>query len=271
MDAPLQNQPVIDQNRRAWNEVAPRHAAQNFERTRLNLGSSSAYYIDSKFRPFLEGVGVEGKTVAQFNCNNGRELVSAVQLGFSKGYGFDFSTEFIHQARDLAAGLDIDTEFVETDIYAIPTEYKEIADVLFLTAGALCWMPSLPDYFAAAHRVLRRGGSLILFETHPFLEMFKPDRDLVGGDSLEFTYPYSMEEPVEWTSGLDYYSGEKYGKEILYWYHHTLSSIMQSVIDSGFVIREFSEFGDDDGVGYDELAKQPVHPPMSFILRSERS
>jgi SAM-dependent methyltransferase len=271
MGTPRPHQYLIDQNRRAWNEVAPRHAAQNFERTRHILRSTPAYYIDSKFRSYLEGTGVQEKTVAQFNCNNGRELISALQLGYHKGYGFDFSAEFIHQARDLASGLDIIAEFIETDIYAIPAEYQEITDVIFLTAGALCWMPSLCDYFAAAYNVLRPGGSLIIYETHPFLEMFRPDRDLDAGEPLELTYPYFMEEPVAWGAGLDYYSGTKYGDEIVYWYHHTLSSIMQSVIDSGFVIQEFSEFGHDNSVGYNEVAKQPIRPPMSFVLRSNRS
>jgi SAM-dependent methyltransferase len=271
MDTPRSHQELIDQNRRAWNEVAPRHAAQNLERTRHILRTSPAYYIDSKFRSCLESAGVPEKTVAQFNCNNGRELISALQLGYDKGYGFDFSAEFIHQARDLASGLDVIAEFIETDIYAIPAEYQGIADVLFLTAGALCWMPSLRDYFAAAHNVLRPGGSLILYETHPFLEMFKPDRELDGGEPLELTYPYFMEEPVAWGAGLDYYSGTKYGNEVVYWYHHTLSSIMQSVIDSGFVIQEFSEFGHDESVGYNELAKQPIRPPMRIALRGSRS
>jgi SAM-dependent methyltransferase len=271
MDTPLPHQDLIDQNRRAWNEVAPRHAAQNLEQTRQNLRSSTSYYIDSKFRSSLERAGVQGKTLAQFNCNNGRELISALQLGYDKGYGFDFSTEFIHQARDLASGLDVVAEFIETDIYAIPAEYQGIADVLFLTAGALCWMPSLRGYFTAAYNVLRPGGALIMYETHPVLEMFKPDRELEAGEPLELTYPYFMEEPIAWEAGLDYYSGEKYGDEIVYWYHHSLSSIMQSVIDSGFVIQEFSEFGHDNSVGYDELAKQPIGPPMTFILRSNRS
>lgn len=271
MGTPQLHQSIIEQNRRAWDEVAPCHAAQNFERTRLLLRSSPAYYIDSKFRSCLEGAGVREKTVAQFNCNNGRELISALQLGYHKGYGFDFSAEFIRQARALASGLDITAEFIESDIYSIPAEYQKIADVLFLTAGALCWMPSLRDYFAAAHNVLRPGGSLIIYETHPFLEMFRPDRDLQAGEPLELTYPYFMEDPVAWGSGLDYYSGTKYGDETVYWYHHTLSSIMQSVIDSGFVIREFTEFERDDLVGYSEVAKQPVRPPMSFVLRSNRS
>ena len=178
MDTPQPHRDLIDQNRRAWNEVAPRHAAQNFERTRQNLRSAPAYYMNSKFRSCLEGAGVQEKVVAQFNCNNGRELISAVQLGYRKGYGFDFSAEFIRQARDLASGLDIVAEFIETDIYAIPAEYQGIADVIFLTAGALCWMPSLSGYFAAAHKVLRPGGSLVIYETHPILEMFKPDREL---------------------------------------------------------------------------------------------
>jgi hypothetical protein len=79
-----------------------------------------------------------------------------------------------------------------------------------------------------------------------------------------------MDEPVAWDSGLDYYSGEKYGREQVYWYHYTLSDIFQAVIGAGLQIRHFAEFDHDNSIGYREAERFPVRPPMSFILSCER-
>jgi len=113
-----------------------------------------------------------GKDNRPVHCNNGRELISAVQLGARAGLGFDFSTAFIRQARDLCDGAGVNIDFIETDIYEIPARYSAVSDVLMMTSGALCWMPDLRRYFGVASRVLGPGGSLVIYETHPFLEMF---------------------------------------------------------------------------------------------------
>ena len=263
-------QATIEQNRRAWNEVASRHAAQNFINTGTNLRTKPGFYIDPVFRDCLMSRRLNGKTLAQFNCNNGRELISAVQLGAQAGIGFDFSTAFVEQARSLAAAAAVAAKFVETDIYEMPAAYHAAADILFLTAGALCWMPDLRRYFETAHRVLRSGGTLFLYETHPFLEMCKPDRDRVEGEALNLHYPYFMDVPVAWGSGLDYYGQKKYGEETVYWYHHTLSAIFQAIIDAGFAIRKFAEFDHDNSIGYREVESFPIRPPMSFVVRADQ-
>jgi SAM-dependent methyltransferase len=263
-------QVTVEQNRKAWNEVASRHAAQNFTHTGTNLRTKPGFYIDPVFRDCLMALPLKGSTLAQFNCNNGRELISAIQLGAQAGIGFDFSSAFVEQARTLAEAAGVAARFVETDIYEMPAAYHAAADILFLTAGALCWMPNLRRYFETAHRVLRSGGTLILYETHPFLEMFKPDRDRFEGEPLSLHYPYFMDVPVAWGSGLDYYGQKKYGEEIVYWYHHSLSAIMQSILDAGFSIRQFAEFDHDNSIGYREVEAFAIRPPMSFVLRADR-
>jgi SAM-dependent methyltransferase len=263
-------QVTVEQNKRAWNEVAARHAAQNFTHTGTNLRTRPGFYIDPVFRDCLKALPLKGSTLAQFNCNNGRELISAIQLGAQAGIGFDFSFAFVEQARTLAEAAGVAAKFVETDIYEMPAAYHAAADILFLTAGALCWMPDLRRYFETAHHVLRSGGTLILYETHPFLEMFKPDRDRIEGEALNLHYPYFMDAPVAWGSGLDYYGQKKYGEEIVYWYHHTLSAIMQAILDAGFAIRQFAEFNHDNSIGYREVEAFAIRPPMSFVLRADR-
>jgi SAM-dependent methyltransferase len=266
----MQMTDVVAQNLRAWNEVAPRHAELNFEKTKDILASTAAHFIDDEFRSYLEKIGVAGKVIAQFNCNNGRELISSVQLGARKGIGFDFSHQFIGQARTLGAAAHVDVEFVETDIYAVPASYNEVADILILTSGALCWMPDLPRYFDVARRILKPNGAVVIYETHPFIEMFKLDRERPSGEPLVPHYSYFMSEPVRSNNGLDYYSNTKFGEEVVYWFHHTISYIIQSTIDSGFVVQRFCEFAHDTDSGYPSLRQSGVKLPMSYLLHAQK-
>jgi len=119
-------------------------------------------------------------------------------------------------------------------------------------------------------RVLKPGGSLVIYETHPFLEMFKLDRERDRNEAFVPHYPYFMKEPVRSTQGPDYYSNEIYGEEIVYWYHHTLSGILQSVIDSGLTIRRFREFEHDIDSGYADVLAIEARPPMSYLVSAHK-
>jgi SAM-dependent methyltransferase len=103
--------------------------------------------------------------LAQFNCNNGRELISAVNYGARAGYGFDISSNYVEQARWLAAGCGTNATFVAHDIATLDHEFDGVADIVFVTASALCWLPDLGRYFSVGRRVLGGRGTLILYET----------------------------------------------------------------------------------------------------------
>lgn len=262
---------AVEQNGRAWEKVAATHAdEQNLRQTREHLARGVGYYIDSELRAAFEVVGIRGKAVAQFNCNNGRELISALQLGAERGYGFDISARYVDQAEQLAASVGSPAEFLATDIYAMPRSYDGSADVLFVTAAALCWMPDLHGYFDIAHRVLRPDGTLLVYETHPFIEMFKPDAHRVPDEPLLPHYPYNAADPVLFDSRGDYYGDREQGAEVAYWFHHSVSAILQATLDSGFAIRQVAEFDHDVCVGYRDVEKIPVRPPLSFLLRCDR-
>jgi hypothetical protein len=50
-------------------------------------------------------------------------------------------------------------------------------DVALITIGVLNWMPDLPRFFQAVASLLRSSGQLVIYETHPMLEMFYPQTD----------------------------------------------------------------------------------------------
>ena len=137
-----------------------------------------------------------------------------------------------------------------------------------MTSGALCWMPDLRRYFDIAWRILKPGGAIVIYETHPFVEMFKLDRERLPEESLVPHYSYFMKEPVMSTNGLDYYSNTIYGKEVVFWHHHTISGIIQSIIDSGFTLRRFIEFEHDTDSGYAALKELDIRLPMSYLVHA---
>ena len=262
---------AVEQNGRTWEEVAAAHADKgNLEEVRARLVRREARYIDDELRAEFEAVGIRGKILAQFNCNNGRELISALQLGAERGYGFDISEGYVRQARWLAEAAAARAEFFATDIYALPRDHNGSADVVFVTAAALCWMPDLREYFAVARRVLRPGGALVIYETHPFAEMFKPDAHRADEELLVPHYPYDTGDPVTFDSRGEYYGDRDRGVGTAYWFHHSMSAILQATLDAGFEIRRVAEFGHDVCVGYREVERIPVRPPLSFLLRCDR-
>jgi SAM-dependent methyltransferase len=152
--------------RDAWNEAAPIHW-RSTNKLIDELADPSTIYLAPSHVHELQRCGLSGKTVAQLNCNNGRELISMVRLGARHGTGFDISTEFITQARELANAAGASCEFVCTDVYEIPSAHDGQYDLVVVTAGALCFMSDLQRYLGVAKRLLRIGGRLNMYECHP--------------------------------------------------------------------------------------------------------
>lgn len=261
---------IREQNRRAWNEVAPRHAMLLLDDIRANLLRGNGHYIHPTLQEELKTICLRGKTTVQFNCNNARELISIMQLGAERGIGVDFSKEFISQARELVKTCGVDVALVESDIFQLGHEYDNLADVLLITSGALCWMEDLETYFEIVARVLKQNGTLIIHETHPFLEMFKLDRQAKKGETLVPAYSYFMKNPIISSDGLDYYGNTKFGHEITYWYHHNFSTIFSAILASGFRLSAFRELADDLDSGYARVKDFDIKLPMSYVLTAHK-
>lgn len=65
----------------------------------------------------IEKIDFKGKIIAQFCCNNGRELLSLMQLKSNYGVGFDIAENIIEQAKETARKANItNCDFVATNI-----------------------------------------------------------------------------------------------------------------------------------------------------------
>lgn len=257
---------ITEANRRAWNAVAPIHRKATVDALRARFAVPGASSLDDVATERLLRLGVRGKRVAHLCCNNGQELLSLMNLGAASGVGFDISEVVIEEARELAATSSIDCAFVAGDVYEIPEGHTGAFDLVFISVGALGWMPDLAGFFAVAGRLLGSGGALFVYEMHPILDMYDPQAEppLVPRDS------YFRQDPFVETVGLDYVSKTQFDGPPQYWFHHTMASILSSVLAAGVDITSFDEFPHDVSDLYAALANASSQLPMSYILTGRK-
>ena len=268
-DAALSRSHATNLARQAWDEAAPLHERLTLENLVEKFRDPAFGCLDAVHVAELQRIGLTGRAVAQFNTNNGRELISVQRLGAERCVGFDISTGFVGQAREIAAAAGNPCEFVVSDIYEIPQSFHDSFDLVFATAGALCFMPDLEGYFSVARKLLKSGGRISLYDCHPILDMYKLDRERNGmPPALEFSY--FDEEPKLRQGGLDYHSNSTYDAKPIYYFHHRLSSILMASIRSGFDLEFFDEYPIDPSQACRSLERVANQPPLSFILTARK-
>lgn len=114
----------------------------------------------------------KGKTIGQFCCNNGRELLSLVKCGKAeKGIGFDIAENQVAFANQKANELNVNCEFVAANIYDIGQEYEAMFDVVIITIDELCWFKDLRRFFEVVSKCMKPGATIIINEQHPCTNM----------------------------------------------------------------------------------------------------
>lgn len=258
-----------DANREAWNEAAPVHAKINQAKLLEAFSKPGYSTLDDHCLERLKEIGIQGKSIAQLCCNNGRELLSLKNLGAGRCVGFDASAAFIEQAHELAkASGHTDVEFVITDIYEIPPDKIGPYDIVMTTIGVISWMPDLGDFFDMIARLTRPGGHVFIEESHPVLLMYEQGE---GDKPSYLEYSYFKEEPWMETTGLDYYEGSKYESKRHFSFQHTLADIMMAAIDRGFVLRHFAELGHNISNFCADLEHSETKPPMGMTMVWQKS
>ena len=257
---------VTEANRRAWNAVAPIHRKKLGDDLIGQFSRPGSSCIDSLQLEHLRRIGIEGRRIAQPCCNDGRELISLMNLGARSAVGFDISEVVLEEAQRLATLAGVCCSFVRSDAYDISDDYSASFDLVYITVGALGWMPDVVRFLQVVARLLDTGGWLFVHEMHPILDMYDPlsKTPTVPADSYFRTEPY-----VE-TAGLDYVGGTDYEGPPQYWFHHSVASILNGVVATGLRIDSFHEFEHDISGLYEAIAQCPQKPPMSYILTARK-
>jgi len=253
-------------NREAWNEVMPMHQKAASDRWDNAFKQPGYVCLGETELYLLKQMGIEGKAVAQLCCNNGVELLSLKNLGAGECVGFDISDVAIRETRERAEKCQIDCQFVRSDVYEIGSEYENRFNLVYISSGALGWMPDLKKFFAKAAALLKVNGHVFSHEIHPFSEML-PFDDAEDEDALRIVDPYFKKEPYIDYGRLDYVGGEQYtSAKPQYWFVHTLSDILMGLIENQIFVEFFSEYEKDISSVHKRVESAQAGIPLSTIL-----
>lgn len=252
-------------NRAAWDASAVHHGHGAYWDDLCAGFADPAYSrFDATMTAALTDAGIKGAKAVQIGCNNGREVLSACAIGAASCTGIDQSEAFLAQAATLRDISGHKADFIQGDIYALPADTPRDFDLAFITIGVLNWMPDLPAFFTAVASLLRPGGRLVIYETHPVLEMFDPEAD----DPLRPAFSYFRADPFVETAAITYDGTQGTGPES-HWFIHTLGTIMQASLDAGLALTGLTEFPHSiREVDYDIYENQPAQIPMSFLMQA---
>ena len=255
---------AVEANRQAWDAAAEHHRAhQQWDSLVEGFARPGYSCLDDVETAIWQDLGLEGRSVAQLCCNNGRELLSVRNLGAEPCVGFDQSAAFLEQARELNALAGQDCRFVEGDVLAAPREFDGAFERVFTTIGVYGWLPDLARFFAVAARLLRPGGVYFAYESHPILNMFEPDAE----DPLRPVDSYFRDRPFVETASLDYFGRADYEAPTHYWFVHPLSEIVGACLGAGLVLEHFQEYPHNiDAAALDIYQGQVAQLPLSFSL-----
>ncbi len=260
---------ATEANRKAWDISAKHHRdTDGWQQMTAIIAQPDFSCFSPTMTTALNQMQLAGKSVVQVGCNNGREVFSLSSFGVRNALGIDQSDGFIKQALELGEIAQKPVDFLCADIYDLPTDAPREFDVAMITIGVLNWMPDLPKFFAIVAGLLAKDGQLIIYETHPFLEMFNPK----SANPLHPEYSYFETKPSIETEVITYDSSTPEGGAESYWYTHTLSHIFTAILDAGLRITRFEEFAhnnrEDDYAVYEN---QTAQLPMCYILQANKA
>lgn len=251
-------------NRKMWNETAEIHAQGYVSTLWERIKAPDYSTFDAVERRIFAQIALTNKAVIQLCCNNGRELISVKKAGAGRCVGVDISDEFITQARQLAHNAEVDVAFVCSNLYALGHEFDGQFDLVYITIGALGWLPNLDEVFGLITRLLKQGGQVFIYEMHPILNMFEP------GQGLQIVSSYFRTEPFVEESSPDYYEPTQTVHSVSYWFPHKLSNVIGGCIRHGLNLTHFEEYDHDISEVFASLAALDKKPPLCYSLVAQK-
>jgi SAM-dependent methyltransferase len=265
-------------NRANWDERVGVHLGPGgYDLSDLRAGRGTLNAIEERELP-----AVGGKRVLHLQCHFGADSLTLAQRG-AEVVGLDFSVRAIEAARSLASelGLTNRASFIHADVYdaleAIPPPHR--FDLVFVTWGAICWLPDITRWARIVAAMLRPGGSLYLADGHPAAYVFDDENGSPDG-MPGLCAPYFSREPVIDTDPSDYIDPDaRLTNATTYNWLHPLGDVVTSVIAAGITLDWLREH---DAVpwrmfrvlikGSDGLYRWPGKPwlPLAFSLSATR-
>ena len=221
-------------NQERWDQLTAEHESSPFYDVEgFKAGKD-------RLRPIeLEELGdVTGKSLLHLQCHFGLDTLAWARRG-ADVTGVDFSPKAIELANSLSEELAIPAEFYCSDIYQLPDILSRQFDIVFTSYGILHWLPDLKPWGKIIAHFLKPGGIFYIVEDHPFFRVFRAKPE--GEFRAERTY-FLKEVPQRIEATGSYATNDQGSAGVTYIWDHSLSEIINSLIEAGLTIEFLHEF-----------------------------
>ncbi len=216
-------------NKELWNQRTAVHKDSAF----YNLAGFKAGENVLTPIELNELTDVKGKKMLHLQCHFGMDSLSWARLG-ADVTGVDLSDVAINEARQLNDELQLDAKFICCNVYDVKEHLDDKFDIVFTSYGTIGWLPDLDKWAAIIAHYLKPGGIFYMADFHPVVWMF-------DDDFTHIKYSYENREVIITDSEGTYtdHSADIKGKE--YGWNHSISEILNSLINAGLKIEFFNE------------------------------
>ena len=225
------------QNKKAWEYDAydfwVKHSGTPAERAKKDLENPIGML--RKYADYFDTY--QGIRVANICGSCGKKAVPLAVLGADVTV-FDISEDNKRYAMEVAEAAHVTMDFQVCDVLEIDMEkYGGCFDVVFMEGGILHYFHDIDAFMHIMYSLQKENGRMICSDFHPFakisdiLKLEQPAMSYFSTDVFEGEMAHARfyEEAVR--AQMPKCSYRKY----------TISEIINSVIDSGFVLRKFDE------------------------------
>jgi len=257
----------IESNKHAWGQIAENHY-NHFKKLLTEGKHKLNKYIQREIGD------LKGKKIIHLQCNTGADTILLAKMGAS-AVGVDLVPDNVKYAQKLADDLSVtNVSFIESDIMDFMEKHNEKYDVVFVSEGAIGWLPDLEKWGRTIRHLLNDDGYFYIFECHPITLMF--DEGELAKENTIIKYPYFAKTPDLDTSIGGYASETAHGVESFFWMFK-VSDVINSLTKAGLHIEFFNEFREifyDMGGCTNVEDELYVHDfnknlfPMSFSLKA---
>lgn len=222
----------LEINRTNWNERTPIHAASKFyDVDGFKGGRITLNKVEQE-----ELGDVSGKTLLHLQCHFGMDTMSWARLG-ANATGVDLSDVAIYLARSLNDELDLDVEFIESNVFDLPNVLDKKYDIVFTSVGVLSWISDIDKWASVVAHFLKSGGTFYIMDFHPLLGILEPT---MSGE-MKPVDNYWYEERF-FAGNEPSYAGAGVIESPVYEWQHSLGEIVTALVSAGLRMEFLHEF-----------------------------
>lgn len=187
----------------------------------------------------LEALGdVTGLRLVHLQCHFGLDTLAWARAG-ALVTGLDFSAAAIDAARALAtrAGLAGRASFVCADVHdAARALGRSAFDIVYVSLGALCWLPSVDRWAEQVAALLSPQGRCYVHDGHPLAWALAEDQLLIEHSYFEEAEPYVNDSGETYTD-----SDRSILSRRSYEWNHGIGEIVTAMLRHGLRLEWLAE------------------------------